>query len=77
MGIDSIKPFLEDCKKYNKGVFILVKTSNPSSGDLQDVKLENGEEVYIKVASLIEEWGKDLIGEYGYSSASAVVGATY
>lgn len=77
MGIDSIKPFLEDCKKYNKGVFILVKTSNPSSGDLQDVKLENGEEVYLKVSKLIEEWGKDLIGEYGYSSVSAVVGATY
>ena len=77
MGIDSIKPFIEDCKKYNKGVFVLVKTSNPSSGDLQDVKLENGEEVYIKVAKLLEEWGKDLIGEYGYSSVSAVVGATY
>lgn len=77
MGKDSIKPFLEDCKKYNKGVFILVKTSNPSSGDLQDVKLENGEEVYLKGAKLIEEWGEDLIGEYGYSSASAVVGATY
>ena len=77
MGIDSIKPFIEDCKKYNKGVFVLVKTSNLSSGDLQDVKLENGEEVYIKVAKLLEEWGKDLIGEYEYSSVSAVVGATY
>ena len=77
MGIDSIKPFIDDCKKYNKGVFILVKTSNPSSGDLQDVKLENGEEVYIKVAKLLEEWGKVLIGEYGYSSVAAVVGATY
>ena len=77
MGIDSIKPFLEDCKKYNKGVFILAKTSNPSSGDLQDEKLENNEEVYIKVARLIEKWGKDLVGEYGYSSVSAVVGAIY
>ena len=77
MGIDSIKPFIEDCKKYNKGVFILAKTSNPSSGDLQDVKLENGEEVYIKIARLIEKWGEELIGEYGYSSISAVVGATY
>lgn len=77
MGIDSVKPFLEDCKKYSKGVFILAKTSNPSSGDLQDMKLENKEEVYLKVANLIEEWGKDLIGEYGYRSVSAVVGATY
>ena len=77
MGIDSIKPFIEDCKKYNKGVFILVKTSNPSSGDLQDEKLENGEEVYINVAKLVEKWGEELIGENGYSSVSAVVGATY
>lgn len=77
MGIDCVKPFIEDCKKYDKGIFILVKTSNPSSGELQDVKLENGEEVYIKVAKLVEEWGKDLRGEYGYSSIAAVVGATY
>ena len=77
MGIDSIKPFIDDCKKYNKGAFILIKTSNPSSGDLQDLKLETGGEVYKKVASLVEGWGQDLRGKYGYSSISAVVGATY
>ena len=77
MGIDSVKPFLEDCKKYNKGVFILVKTSNPSSGELQDLKLENGDEIYTAVAKLVEKWGEELRGEYGYSSAAAVVGATY
>ena len=77
MGIDSVKPFIEDCKKYNKGAFIIVKTSNPSSGELQDLKLENGEEVYTRVAKLVEEWGADLVGKYGYSSISAVVGATY
>ena len=77
MGLDSVKLFIEDCINYNKGVFILAKTSNPSSGDLQDVKLEDGEEVYIKVAKLIKEWGKDSIGENGYSSVAAVVGATY
>ena len=77
MGTDCVKPFIEDCKKYDKGIFILVKTSNPSSGELQDVKLENGEEVYLKVAKLVEEWGKELRGEYGYSSIAAVVGATY
>ena len=77
MGIDSIKPFIDDCKKYDKGAFILVKTSNPSSGDLQDLKLENGEEIYTRVAKLVENWGEDLRGEYGYSSISAVVGATY
>lgn len=77
MGIDSIKPFIEDCKKYNKGAFILVKTSNPSSGELQDLKLETGEEIYTKVAKLVENWGESLRGKYGYSSISAVVGATY
>ena len=77
MGTDCIEPFIEDCKKYDKGIFILAKTSNPSSGELQDEKLENGEEVYKKVISLIETWGEDLRGKYGYSSISAVVGATY
>ncbi len=77
MGIDSIKPFIEDCAKYEKGIFVLVKTSNQSSGEIQDLKLENGETVYEHVAGLTEEWGKDLIGKYGYSSICAVVGATY
>ena len=77
LGTDCIKPFVEDCKKYGKGLFILVKTSNPSSGELQDLKLENGEEIYKRVAKLVEEWGSDLIGENGYSSVGAVVGATY
>ena len=77
MGTDCIEPFIEDCKKYDKGIFILAKTSNPSSGELQDEKLESGEEVYKKVISLIETWGEDLRGKYGYSSIGAVVGATY
>ena len=77
MGTDCVKPFIDDCKKYDKGIFILVKTSNPSSGELQDIKLENGEEVYKRVASLVEKWGEDLRGENGYSSVAAVVGATY
>ena len=77
MGIDSIKPFIDDCRKYQKGMFVLVKTSNKSSGDLQDLKLENGKTIYETVADLVNEWGKDSIGEYGYSDVSAVVGATY
>ena len=77
MGTDCVKPFVDDCKKYNKGLFILIKTSNPSSGELQDLKLENEEEVYTRVAKLVENWGAELIGENGYSSISAVVGATY
>ena len=77
LGIDGVKPFIDDCKKYNKGIFILVKTSNKSSGDLQDLKLEDGKTVYEKVAELVNSWGEDLIGENGYSSVSSVVGATY
>jgi len=77
MGTDCVKPFIEDCKKYDKGIFILVKTSNPSSGELQDLKLQNGKEVYSQMAELVEKWGEELRGEYGYSSVAAVVGATY
>lgn len=77
MGTDCVKPFVDDCKKYNKGVFVLVKTSNKSSGEIQDLVLKNGKTIYETVAELVNEWGKDLIGEYGYSSVSSVVGATY
>lgn len=77
MGSDCVNPFVEDCKKYDKGIFVLVKTSNKSSGELQDLKTEDGEEIYIKVAKLVNTWGEDLVGKYGYSSVSAVVGATY
>lgn len=77
MGSDSVNPFIEDCKQYNKGVFVLIKTSNKSSGELQDLKLENGKTVYEHVAGLVANWGEELIGEHGYSSVAAVVGATY
>lgn len=77
LGVDSITPFVEDCIKYGKGIFVLIKTSNPSSGELQDLKLENGKTVYEHVASLVEKWGEELRGKYGYSSVAAVVGATY
>ena len=56
---------------------MLVKTSNPSSGELQDLRLENGKTVYEYMGSLVEEWGKDSIGSCGYSSVGAVVGATH
>ncbi|HAA42903.1 MAG TPA: orotidine-5'-phosphate decarboxylase [Ruminiclostridium sp.] len=77
LGIDGIKPFIEDCDKYNKGIFVLVKTSNKSSGQFQDIITETGKSMYEIVAQHIEEWGRDLKGEYGYSSVGAVVGATY
>ncbi len=77
LGTDGVIPFIEDCKEYGKGIFVLVKTSNKSSGELQDLVTEDGEKIYIKVAKLVNEWGKELIGKYGYSSISSVVGATY
>jgi orotidine-5'-phosphate decarboxylase len=77
LGIDGIKPFLDDCKKYEKGIFILVKTSNKSSGQLQDLILNDGRSIYEVVAGLVDEWGSDITGKYGYSSVGAVVGATY
>lgn len=77
LGSDSVQPFLEDCKKYDKGMFLLVKTSNKSSGDIQDVRIDSGKFLYEHVASLVEKWGEELTGEYGYSSIGVVVGATY
>lgn len=77
LGSDGIKPFLGWLQKRDKGIFVLVKTSNKSSGELQDLKLENGKTVYEYMGGLVEEWGKDCIGKYGYSAVGAVVGATH
>ena len=77
LGSDGVKPFIEDCEKCEKGIFVLVKTSNPSSGELQDLSLESGEKVYEKMASMVDAWGDGLVGEHGFSSVAAVVGATY
>jgi len=77
LGSDGIDPFVEVCNRFGKGVFILDKTSNPSSGELQDRLIEGKERIYEAVARRIHELGKDLIGERGYSSIGAVVGATY
>jgi len=79
LGVDSIMPFLKICEEQDKGIIILVKTSNPSSVDLQDQKLENGKLVYEHVGDLVSEWGfdKKLIGKHGYSKVCAVVGATF
>ena len=76
LGEDSLKPFLTSCKKTNCGLFVLVKTSNPSSADFQDL-LCDGEPLYMKVAEKVVSWGRELVGEYGYSSVGAVLGATH
>ncbi|MGN0814621.1 MAG: orotidine-5'-phosphate decarboxylase [Candidatus Coproplasma sp.] len=77
LGTDGIAPFVDDCKKNDKGIFVLVKTSNPSSGELQNLKLENGRYIYEQMGSLVTEWGKGTVGKYGYSAVGAVVGATH
>jgi orotidine-5'-phosphate decarboxylase len=77
LGTDGIAPFLEDCRRYEKGVFILVKTSNPSASELQDLRLADGRAVYEAVADRVAMWGEGLMGSYGYSAAGAVVGATH
>lgn len=92
LGWDGIKPFMDVCKSTGKGIFVLVKTSNKSSGDLQDLKvvLEMGSgaqtgsapplrsgALYETTGHFAESWGADDIGEEGYSCLGAVVGATY
>ncbi len=77
LGVDGIKPFTDACAANGTGVFALVKTSNPSSGQLQDMKYEDGRTLYEAVADLVEEWGEGTRGETGYSAIGAVVGATY
>ena len=77
LGTDGIAPFVEDCVKNDKGIFALVKTSNPSSGELQNLLLENGKPVYEYMGELVEKWGENTVGKYGYSAVGAVVGATH
>ena len=75
LGSDGVNPFIKICKEENKGLFILVKTSNPSSGEFQDQMI--GEKtLYQMVGEKVDEWGKDCMGD-DYSYIGAVVGATY
>ena len=75
LGSDGVKPFIDVCKEEKKGLFILVKTSNPSSGEFQD-QLINGKPLYELVGEKVAQWGEDHMGD-GYSYIGAVVGATY
>ncbi len=75
LGSDGVEPFLSTCKQADKGIFVLVKTSNPSSGEFQD-RLIDGRPLYEWVAEQVVNWGSDLMGET-YSEVGAVVGATY
>lgn len=75
LGSDGVMPFIDICKKEKKGIFVLVKTSNPSSGEFQDQKV-NEKPLYQLVGEQVAEWGKQHMGD-GYSYIGAVVGATY
>ena len=75
LGIDGIKPFIDVCKENDKGIFVLVKTSNPSSGEFQD-RLVDGRPLYELVGEQVDKWGQECMGD-SYSNVGAVVGATY
>ena len=75
LGSDGVRPFMEVCKEEKKGIFVLVKTSNPSSGEFQDQEI-NGRPLYELVAEKVASWGEEVMGD-DYSYVGAVVGATY
>lgn len=75
-GTDGMEPFIRDCREYGKGIFALVKTSNPGSAELQDLTIADNGAFHERVALLVGRWGEDLVGVSGYSSVGAVVGAT-
>ena len=77
LGTDGIEPLLKVCREKDKGIYVLVKTSNKSSGEIQDRKLDDGTPIYALMGDMCEKWGADTIGKYGYSAVGAVVGATY
>jgi len=76
MGSDAIQPWLNNCQVYDKGLFVLVKTSNKGSSDFQDLIID-GKTLYTIVGENVEKWGAELVGNHGYSSVGAVVGATH
>jgi orotidine-5'-phosphate decarboxylase len=76
-GSDGLEPFFKRVREAGKGVFLLVKTSNPSSSEIQDLPLASGMTVYEHVAGLVNAWGADCVGARGYSSVGAVVGGTH
>ena len=76
LGSDGIRPFINVCNEFDKGIFILVKTSNPSSGEFQDIVTQDGRPMYEVVGQKVSEWGA-LSMDGAYSNVGAVVGATY
>lgn len=77
LGRDSLAPFVEVAAANGKGLFVLVKTSNPGSADIQDLKVNSTGTISMRLARLVDDLGASLVGESGYSSIGAVVGATF
>jgi orotidine-5'-phosphate decarboxylase len=77
LGRESVEPFLAACKRHGAGLFVVVKTSNDGSADVQDLRLSDGGVVWHRVAMLAREWGEDHVGVRGISSVGLVIGATY
>ncbi|MFQ5810726.1 MAG: orotidine-5'-phosphate decarboxylase [Armatimonadota bacterium] len=82
LGSDGVRPFVEAAKDNGRGLFVLVKTSNQSSGELQDVRVQSEEgeapeTIFERLGRMVKEWGAEVVGEAGYSSVGAVVGATF
>lgn len=78
LGFDSIEPYIDNCNKYDKGLFVLVKTSNPNSGEIQDINVgKDNEKLYEYIGKLVAKWGESAMGTEGYSRLGAVVGATH
>ncbi len=77
LGTDGITPFVAAADEADKDIFVLVRTSNPSSSELQMLDLADGKKIYEHMADLVEGWGADSLGQHGYSRVGAVVGATH
>ena len=77
MGSDAISPYFDYLKNGDKGLFVLVKTSNPNGHQIQDLETKEDKKVYEIMAEYVDKWGEDFVGECGYSAVGSVVGLTY
>jgi len=76
LGRDAVEPFLESARRSERGVFVLVRTSNPGAGQFQDLN-SNGRPVYLHVAEAVQQWTRENLGRNGFGDVGAVVGATH
>jgi orotidine-5'-phosphate decarboxylase len=77
LGRDSVEPYLAACRRHGRGIFCVLRTSNAGGGEIQELVLSDGQPLWQHVASLVAEWGADLVGRRGLSSVGAVIGATH